>query len=312
MLKRLCTLYTLPLGDIIVAHDLKYHIYADDTQLYCTFNPKETHSLEDALRRLSNCIRDIKRWMLINKLQLNQDKTEFFVAGSTFTIKQYPTVQLILDDGEVIRASPVIRNLGVLFDQTMTLSPHVTNLARATTWQLRNIGRIWKYIDMDCCKYMIQTLIHSKLDYGNALLVSSHAKDIQRLQRLQNYAARLVCSVRKYDRISPHLLALHWLPVMQRTQYKVMLYTYKCLNGQAPDFMCDMLDIYRPGRKLRSSLDLTRLFEPRFKLATANRGFYIASPKLWNTLPRKIREISDIQVFKTELKTFLFKLAYNV
>ena len=123
---------------------------------------------------------------------------------------------------------------------------------------------------------IVQTLIHSKLDYGNGLLVGCHLKDIQRLQRLQNYAARLVFLLRKYDRISLYRKELHWLPVKQRTQYKVLLYTFKCFNSLAPEFMCDMVNVYKPHRKLRSSMDTTRLVEPSTKLVTANRAFYAA------------------------------------
>ena len=139
-----------------------------------------------------------------------------------------------------------------------------------------------------------------------------HLKDIQRLQRLQNYAARLVFLLRKYDRISLYRKELHWLPVKQRTQYKVLLYTFKCFNSLAPEFMCDMVNVYKPHRKLRSSMDTTRLVEPSTKLATANRAFYAAAPKLWNCLPKNIRELSDVNDFKAKLKTHLFKIAYGV
>ena len=76
------TIYTLPIADIAKSHNVSYHTYADDTQLYLALDPKEPDGLERALRTLSACVTDIKTWMCRNKLKLNEEKTEFLVAGS--------------------------------------------------------------------------------------------------------------------------------------------------------------------------------------------------------------------------------------
>ncbi len=73
----LFSIYTIPLGDIVRKHNMSYHLYADDTQLYLSFDSKVPSAGPEAIARLESCIADIRQWMLVNKLKLNDDKTEF-------------------------------------------------------------------------------------------------------------------------------------------------------------------------------------------------------------------------------------------
>ena len=82
------SIYTLPVGNIITHHCINYHLYADDTQLYISFNPKIPGDLVVAMFRLQNCISDIRKWMTVNKLKLNDSKTEFFIAASPHCIRK--------------------------------------------------------------------------------------------------------------------------------------------------------------------------------------------------------------------------------
>ena len=75
-------IYTLPLGDIIRKHNLNLHIYADDTQVYCSFNVKDEDSASSLLARLSKCVSEIRNWMSASKLKMNDEKTEFIIMSS--------------------------------------------------------------------------------------------------------------------------------------------------------------------------------------------------------------------------------------
>ena len=107
----LYVLYTSPVADIIKSHDLQYHFYADGTQLYITF---KTDSADDAClarSRVEHCVEEIDRWMISNKLKLNDDKTELIVFSSKF--RPRPCLSNVQIGSECIEHSNTVGNLGV-------------------------------------------------------------------------------------------------------------------------------------------------------------------------------------------------------
>ena len=133
---------------------------------------------------------------------------------------------------------------------------------------------------------------------------------IQRLQAVQNCAARLVSCKPRYARATPILRELHWLPVESRIIFKILLLVYKSLNNLAPAYINSLLKNYKPSRNLRS-VDQGLLTVPKSNQRTyGDRAFSVAAPKLWNPLPLDIRNSGSIALFKCKLKTFLFKKYY--
>lgn len=102
--------------------------------------------------------------------------------------------------------SSQIRNLGVIFDSTMSMSAHVTSICKSVNFILWNISRIRKFIDLDTCNHAITAFVLSKVDYANALLAGCSKKDVARLQRLQNKAARIIYQVSRNTRPTASLL----------------------------------------------------------------------------------------------------------
>ena len=150
----------------------------------------------------------------------------------------------------------------------------------------------------------------SKLDSNNGLLYGTPKDKLDRLQRVQNAAARMVTRTRKYEHITPVLKSLHWLPVPQRIHYKILLLTFKCLIGKAPLYLQELLEVSIQSRSLRSN-DQRLLVCPKSKFVKyGDRSFRIAGPTLWNKLPLKIRMSESVEQFKSQLKTHLFESAY--
>ena len=134
------------------------------------------------------------------------------------------------------------------------------------------------------------------------------------MQRVQNAAARLVTSTPRYCHITPILYELHWLPVKFRINFKLLLITFKALYGMAPNYFADLLNIRKNGNYSLRSNDSIMLEYPKEKSLRSfgDRSFSVAATKLWNELPEDIRNISSINVFKTALKTHLFKSAFSI
>ena len=129
--------------------------------------------------------------MVVNKLKLNDSKTEFFVAASAHNLRNFPDVQLNVGN-TLVSPSETIRNLGVIFDHRMSMSNHISHICSTVTFYLRNIARIRRFIDQSACHNAVRSLVLSRIDYCNALLSSIPSTQLIRAQRLQNWAARLV------------------------------------------------------------------------------------------------------------------------
>ncbi|ROJ36101.1 RING finger protein 166 [Anabarilius grahami] len=143
------------------------------------------------------------------------------------------------------------------------------------------------------------------------LLGGCSSRLINKLQLVQNAAARVLTRTRNYDHISPVLSSLHWLPVKHRIDFKILLITYKALNGLAPQYLSELLMHYSPSRLLRSQ-NSGQLIIPRISKSTAGgRSFSYLAPKLWNNLPSIVRDADTLCQFKSRLKTYLFNLAYT-
>ena len=155
-----------------------------------------------------------------------------------------------------------------------------------------------------------QALTFFPVIHSVALLYGLPKYLIQRLQTVQNCAARLVSCKPRYARATPILRELHWLPVESRIILKILLLVYKSLNNLAPAYINSLLKNYKPSRNLRS-VDQGLLTIPRSNQRTyGDRAFSVAAPKLWNALPLDIRNSGLITLFKCKLKTFLFKKYY--
>ena len=135
------SLYITEIRHIIGRHPVEYHIYADDIQLFTSFNPVIPGDAACAHFRLSQCLQEIQEWLIMSKLKFNASKTEFCIASSLLHYKSLCDFTFCFQ-GQVLPHSPTVRDLGVLFDHEMKMSDHVTQLCRSLNWQIYNLNRI--------------------------------------------------------------------------------------------------------------------------------------------------------------------------
>ena len=280
----LFTIYLLPLGDIIRKHGLKFHMYADDCQLYTSFSM----STNEAVSSMQMAIDDIRAWYAANMLKLNDDKTEMLVIGSKYrTIPKLPDLNV---GSTVITPGEHVRNLGVIMDTKFTMEPHITKIMQIAFLKIRQISYYRKFLTPSAAKTLIHAYIMSRLDYCNGLLYGLPTNLVAKLQSILNTAARLVTKTRKYEHITPVMINLHWLPIQYRIQFKLLLLIYKSLHGLAPSYLSDKLSL-RPNKGLRSDNRLllnVPVSTLRLKFY-GDRAFSVAGPTLWNALPKNIR-----------------------
>ena len=301
----LFVIYSSPIEDIIDKHGLSSISYADDTQIYVVIKPSNRDS---ELAKLENCIEDIRTWMVANKLMLNDSKTELLHVTSRFS-KSVSNVHITIGNSS-ITPSKEVRNLGVLLDNCLTISSHVNSVCRSASYAIHRIGKLRRYLDAENTEKLVHAFITSRLDNCNSILYGLPDKELNKLQRIQNAAARLVTLSRKRDHITPVMFQLHWLPIRQRIVFKLLLLTYKALNGQSPAYISELVHVYHPTRTLRSASQYL-LHESVGKTITYGRSFSRVAPRLWNGLPLALRTPQTITQFKSSLKTYLFNHAYG-
>ena len=154
--------------------------------------------------------------------------------------------------------------------------------------------------------YTYNSLLYHVL-YG---LPNSH---IMKLQRIQNAAARLVTGTPRFCHVTPLFFHLHWLPISYRIKFKILLLTFKCLYGQAPNYLIDFITIKKQSRYSLRSNESIFLELPGIKThpTLGDRAFQSAAPYLWNALPSAIRNIKTLDTFKTAVKTHFFNLGFK-
>ena len=239
--------------------------------------------------RLEGCVLEIDTWTLLNKLKLNKDKTELLVTSSLHRAR--PPLSHIYVCDERVLASPRARNIGVLFDESLSMVPQVTAMCKSAFYHLR------KQLTF-AAQVLVQALVTSKLDYCNSLLYGLPKNVIKQLQRVQNAAARVVTLSPKFCHITPVLANLHWLSIYLRIELKILIVTCKTLHGLAPSYIKDLVQSYLPARDLRSSKK-NLLVVPAFNINSyGRRAFSVAAPLLWNSLPQHIKDAGSLDFLK--------------
>ena len=154
---------------------------------------------------------------------------------------------------------------------------------------------------------VLHAFVTSRIDYGNGLLYGLPDCEITKLQRVQNAAARLLTSSCKYDHITPVLQELYWLPVRYRIHFKILLLTFKALNGMVPAYISDLINVRKHACYSLRSDSGTILLHPvgTKKKSFGDRSFSVAAPTLWNAFPARLRNIDSNLTFKSCLNNTL-------
>ncbi|XDV14209.1 hypothetical protein PO909_002386 [Leuciscus waleckii] len=252
----------------------------------------------------------IKTWMQHNFLKLNSDKTEFLLICSKSTLGKINNPTLIID-GTIVFPSPQARNLGVIFDSSLSLEPHIRHVIKTSFFHLRNIAKIRPSLTPPSTGKN-----HSRLHLlpTGLLQLTTPWHQLYLHQTTPTGptgpAARLITRSKSWLHITQVLKQLYWLPISHRITYKILVLTYKALHHLAPSYLTDLLSPYQPSRSLRStSAGLLCIHKSNLR-SFGDRAFSRAAPRLWNSLPQEVRTSESFTIFQSLLKTHLFTSAY--
>ncbi|KAK2172308.1 hypothetical protein NP493_970g00008 [Ridgeia piscesae] len=153
----------------------------------------------------------------------------------------------------------------------------------ACSFYMRNINQIIRFLPRPTKERVVNAIITSRLDYCNALLYGTSAINIARLQRIHNTAARLIMRSPRSDSAKPLLRELHWLPIVCRADFKLLVFTYKAMHNDAPVYLCELVCSYQPTRTLRSANN-NMLEVKRTRTKAGDCSFAVAAASLWKKI----------------------------
>ena len=265
--------------------------------------------ISELLHSMQSCISDVKAWATANMLKLN-DKTELMLDASKRTKHLHTIPSSITIGNTQITLNQSVKNLGNTLDCHLTMNADVSNIAWTCYFELCRLASIRRFLTSTVTAKLVSAFVLSRIDYCNSLLFGSTHDATPHLQRIQNYAARLILRLPKSSSITTHLKSLHWLPVKVRSTYKIACLCYHCHSSTAPSYVADMLQ-KKPSHTLNThtrSYTIPHLNRPaRSKAALCNNSFYLAFSSVRNSIPNDVRCAPSLSSSKSHLKIYLFR-----
>lgn len=298
-------MYTADVFDIIRRYEFNSHAFADDIQLLVSC---PVDLIDASLTKLTDCLIEISTWMTLNRLKLNQSKTQILPVGSWQQLSKVRVSSISIGD-DIIDFSTSVRSLGVIIDSNLHMNLHINHLVKVCSNQLRLLRNVRRSLNTSVLQCLVSSFVFSRIDYCNSLFYGVTKESFSRLQSIQNRAAKLVLGGSKFDHVTPLLSRLHWLKVDKRVLFKIAILMFKCVNNAAPPYLIEKLESYKSHFSKFSfrSTERNLFFIPTTKLVTGSRNFAVFGPVVWNGLPPNLRDpnLRYLQ-FRNQLKTYLF------
>lgn len=294
-------LFILYLADIQeqILH-CKYHIYADDVQVYISCNPCDVDSTID---KLNKDLARIATWSNNNCLLLNPDKTKYLIFGSNHQLAKLNTPLNIRIRNQPIERVYEARNLGLCMDSELRFEKHVNDNIRNCFYKLKVLYKMRPFIKEELRIQLVETLVLSKLNYmdivtGPRLL----AKTKKLIQRVQNACARFCFSIPPRAHVTPFLNKHAMLKMMHRRKLHLASLLFGVIKTGTPSYLYDKLSwVSRPGSRQCAKT----LANVRHSSAAFRGSFRYAATKCWNNIPPPIKNLNSIHSFRIRLKRFL-------
>lgn len=283
-------LFVLYINDLVL--NVKYcslNLFADDTLVSVSDD-----NVINAVNKMNMDLDVIAKWLQLNKLKLNIPKTKFIVISNKN--QENKTVKIKIEDLQLEQVSQ-IKYLGVIIDNKLSFRNNVDFIIKKVAKKISFLGRISSKLSTQARILVYKSIIAPHFDYCASILFLCHDGDLQRLQKQQNRAMRIILQCSKFTSISFMLDALQWLSIKQRIYFNTLVLIYKAINKLLPEYMSHklMLNAEVHNYKTRKCLDL-RL--PKLSKSCTQNCLYYKGIKIYNTLPAEAKMATNLYRFK--------------
>ena len=295
-----------PLLFLIYINDLpncllhsRARMFPDDTNLTYASN-----SIHDINLNFNEDLANDSQWLSANKLTLNQSKTEFMLIGSRQRISTFQDAPALTINNVPVKQVSHTKSLGTHIDENLSWNVHIQKLCKKVASGIGAIKRIRPYVHFATMKLIYNCLIQPYFDYCSIIWDSCGSTLADKLQKLQNRAARVLTSS-SYDTNADYLFdKLGWKKLASQRKMAKAIMVYKSLNGLAPDYLSEMF-VDRSSitnYALRDTGGKLALPQPRTNYLKNSFGYSGAA--LWNSLPAELRQANTLNKFRYDYSNF--------
>jgi hypothetical protein len=291
----LFTIYIRPLGYLISQHGVSYKIFADDVQLFVSFDQS---TCIETIGKLERCVEDVRIWLLNNRLCLNTTKSDFILCGSKRQLDKFNDITLKVGECQLVR-KPFVRNLGVELDETLSFERHVNMVCKNAFYYLRTIANIRRNITTHHASILVHALVLSRINYCCAALVGIKSSLLEKIQRVINAAKRIISNGKNECSATSEIL-----DAVSLINFRALIIVWLSCKGVMPQFISEFFIAKISERNLRSNDELL-LQLPLVKTEMGKRAFAVAAARLWNSIPADVKCSSSTAVFRVKIKKIL-------
>ena len=264
-------LFNLYMNDLpSVTKECETESYVDDTKIYLSIQPID---LENGILRVAADLNRIAEWCCSHFLLISPTKTKLILFGVSYILSRLPTINIDFL-GQLLTPVPACKDLGLTLDSHLSFNDHISTLTSSLLSSLCQINRVKHLFSEDTLLLIINSLVFSKLFYCSTVWSGTTNYNIKKLQLIQNFAARIVKGLRKYDHVTPALSNLNWLSVERQLRLRDATMIFKCLNHLVPSYLSHKLskrsDVHTYRTRSKNDLNL-----PRCRTITTQRSFFI-------------------------------------
>lgn len=301
-----------PILFMLFINDISQHIhlgtanlYADDCIIYCSGK-----TVDDVGSKLQKCIDDVSLWYAGNKLAINADKSNTMLIASKHNLQSLSddcTLKITINDTDVSHVTHC-DYLGITIEQSLSWGNHIDKLCCNLTKKVGMLSRLRKSTPRDIMLKIYMSSVQPCIDYAISIWGNTTNFNIDKIQRIQNFAARVITN--QFDYINVRGLdivkELGWFNIRQRFYYFNVLLMFKSIHGLAPAYLSNnvLMECEMGSRTLRSC-DSMNVYVPFIENFYQSKTFIATAGRYWNELPKVLQNICDIYQFKVKLKQYV-------
>ena len=272
-------------------------MYADDTAIFYLCK-----DLDELKVSIQFDLQSVAHWMRENRLSLNVGKTKFMMVGSRNRLSMVPEISVSLN-GELIDNVTVFKYLGMLLDNHLQFHPHIDKLVDKTSSKLSLLYKTRWLFDQNTALMLYKALITPHFNFGSVVYEVAPQNQLQRLQIIQNAAARLILLEDPKCPVYQLHEALKLDTLATRRSKAMVKLTYNCIHDKQPDYLCEQLKSLDYGGRHTRATDSGILSVPRTSTQYGRHAYSFRGPMQWNVTAAELKAAVNKEQLKRLLKT---------